>query len=111
MNADIRRLWIKGLRAGTHKQCRGQLRKDGRFCALGVLCDVVDPGGWRPAPRGDCWPHHQMRGAVSQRVLRACGLTSAQADVVSTLNDREKASFAEIADWIEANIPAGEVAP
>ena len=37
MNENIKKLWIKALRSGEFKQCRGHLAKDGKYCALGVL--------------------------------------------------------------------------
>ena len=37
MNRKIKKLWIKALRSGEFKQCKGYLSKDGKYCALGVL--------------------------------------------------------------------------
>jgi DNA-binding NarL/FixJ family response regulator len=37
MKNKIKNLWIKALRSGEFKQCRGYLAKDGKYCALGVL--------------------------------------------------------------------------
>jgi hypothetical protein len=37
MDQRIKKLWIKALRSGEFKQCRGQLCKDDKYCALGVL--------------------------------------------------------------------------
>ena len=44
--------WVDALRSGDYIQTTGRLcRDDGSkhktFCCLGVLCDLVDPGGWR----------------------------------------------------------------
>lgn len=40
MNKDVIKKWIKALRSGDYKQCRGKLHIDDRFCVLGVLCDL-----------------------------------------------------------------------
>lgn len=37
MDERVKELWIKALRSGEFKQCRGHLSKNGRYCALGVL--------------------------------------------------------------------------
>jgi hypothetical protein len=37
MNKRIKTLWIKALKSGEFKQCKGYLAKDGKYCALGVL--------------------------------------------------------------------------
>jgi hypothetical protein len=44
MNIEIKSKWIEALRSGDYPQGIGWLKDDsGRFCCLGVLCDVVDP--------------------------------------------------------------------
>lgn len=37
MNQRVKELWIKALKSGEFKQCRGHLAKDDKYCALGVL--------------------------------------------------------------------------
>ena len=39
MNRQMR-LWMDALRSGKYEQGKGALRRDGKFCCLGVLCDV-----------------------------------------------------------------------
>jgi len=38
--------WVAALRSGEYRQGTRHLYHDGSYCVLGVLCDVVDPGGW-----------------------------------------------------------------
>lgn len=40
MDKRIKKLWIAALRSGKYKQTTYKLRKDDRFCCLGVLCDI-----------------------------------------------------------------------
>jgi hypothetical protein len=40
MNQDIKTKWVAALRSGEYQQGRSQLRKDDKFCCLGVLCDI-----------------------------------------------------------------------
>lgn len=40
MKKKIAMKWCEALESGEYKQARGQLRKSGRFCCLGVLCNM-----------------------------------------------------------------------
>lgn len=41
MNKKIKKLWLEALRSRKYKQGDGYLKdKDGKFCCLGVLCDI-----------------------------------------------------------------------
>lgn len=41
MKADVKVKWIAALRSGDYEQGKGALHKDGKFCCLGVLCDLA----------------------------------------------------------------------
>lgn len=45
---EVKDKWIEALQSGKYAQGTGALRsEDGeKFCCLGVLCDILDPGGW-----------------------------------------------------------------
>lgn len=38
--------WAEALRSGKYKQGQFSLRKDDKFCCLGVYCDLVDSERW-----------------------------------------------------------------
>ena len=40
MKRSIARKWAAALESGDYKQTKGALRKAGRFCCLGVLCNL-----------------------------------------------------------------------
>ena len=42
---------MKALRSGEYKQARGQLRKEGSYCCLGVACDLYG----KHVLKGDRW--------------------------------------------------------
>lgn len=46
MEAGLKRRWLVALRSGRYKQGRQWLRADGKYCCLGVLCNVVAPRRW-----------------------------------------------------------------
>ena len=61
MKPEIKQMWVDALRSGEFEQADGQLRDDGRYCCLGVLCELhrryTNTGRWlatstyQPAPR------------------------------------------------------------
>jgi hypothetical protein len=40
MDTKIKAEWVKALRSGEYEQGRGKLQSDGKFCCLGVLCEL-----------------------------------------------------------------------
>ena len=50
MNADIAKQWVEALRSGDYVQGGGALRRDGKHCCLGVLCDLAVEAGVIPEP-------------------------------------------------------------
>lgn len=40
MKPEIKKLWIDALNSGEYQQGRTFLHKDGKFCCLGVLCEL-----------------------------------------------------------------------
>jgi hypothetical protein len=41
MNPEIKEKWIAALRSGEYKQGTAHLNNKGKFCCLGVLCDLA----------------------------------------------------------------------
>ena len=41
MNSEIKAAWVAALRSGEYEQGREYLSRDGKFCCLGVLCDLA----------------------------------------------------------------------
>lgn len=41
MDAKIKADWIKALRSGEYEQGMGKLQANGKFCCLGVLCELA----------------------------------------------------------------------
>lgn len=38
---DFVKKWVKELRSGKYEQSKGHLNKDGKFCCLGIACDIM----------------------------------------------------------------------
>lgn len=87
MDANLKAEWVKALRSGRFGQTRFELENEGCFCCLGVLCEVAD------IDKVDIGPAYRKLDSI-------VGDYGPLVD----LNDNEGKSFAEIADWIEANL-------
>lgn len=40
MDSKVKAKWLAALRSGKYKQVKSNLKKNGKFCCLGVLCDL-----------------------------------------------------------------------
>ena len=111
MNKDLKEKWVKRLRSGRWKQARKTLRRkpcgvkeaeakptDYAYCCLGVLCDIVDPKAWHGSAHGECV------GSLTRETQAALGISFVHEALLIGMNDDEKKSFREIADWIEADL-------
>lgn len=119
--------WLAALRSGKYRQGYGHLRKNDRFCCLGVACDIFQdhldvraynydtiPYLYKPRKKGN--------GAFSSvvlpeniknmlklhtndgKVLNNLRLSNGdEVDSLADLNDSGHASFNQIADFIEEN--------
>lgn len=116
MNEDIKAAWVKALRSGEYRQGTGRLRSvDDEFCCLGVLCDVVKKDERSPFHKAWHWfkglsawifgkPEDRTAGSnafLPTAVHEWVGLEAGHTQVLMRMNDFERRSFDEIADWIE----------
>lgn len=110
MDANLKAKWIEALRSGEYEQGRGSLKCDGKFCCLGVALDI----------QGATWDfgtaildgvETSPLSTPEERLLG--GLPMFTAASLISMNDgtdgKTEHSFAEIADYIEANVPGGDV--
>jgi hypothetical protein len=45
MNSEIKKAWVEALRSGEYEQGFGALNITGKYCCLGVLCDLAAKRG------------------------------------------------------------------
>jgi len=131
--------WVKALRSGDYEQGQDYLCRDGKFCCLGVLCEILELPK-EVVPCLDCpdlpdniyyvfngLNSYATKRAVQQSVIPA----SAQATILEDLNLRQTVtdevgdgrslhthlitmnddgkSFAEIADYIEGVVAGNAI--
>jgi hypothetical protein len=94
--------WIAALRSGKYKQTSGELERRGKYCCLGVLCDVVDPSGWHCGNYR--YDGEELQCSLPTKLRLGVGIQTRQETQLIELNDDKGESFVEIADWIEKHI-------
>lgn len=101
--AQWRKEWVAALRSGNYKQGQGALRVDDCFCCLGVACDLFNNAKWERGTTRASYFLGNM-SCIPLAVSLVFGLSSKQENILMELNDNDKATFAEIANYIEKEI-------
>lgn len=87
--------WVAALRSGDYEQCRGELKnREGAYCCLGVAHEVLVG----PIEYGSI-AYAALEPLVGRSLTR-----EDPAGALVYLNDSQGKSFAEIADYVEANL-------
>jgi hypothetical protein len=101
--------WVKALRSRKYRQTTGALAKDGKFCCLGVACELAVKAGIIFPAKGDtyggCWA--SLPGLVANWLGIADSegvFTTRDGSIRSliVLNDDEQKKFYQIANLIES---------
>lgn len=102
MDAALKAKWVEKLRSGEIQQARGRLKDfDGSMCCLGVLREIAEPG---------CTERSGDSEYLPERIADSAQIRWIEQNKLSKLNDGstyelvKQHSFAEIADYIEANL-------
>jgi hypothetical protein len=110
MNPEYKAKWIAALNSGQYKQTTERLCDSDGYCCLGVLANIVDPTAWRDSDDPDVegfgvktW-NDLSSDLDSGEISDALDLSWENQNKLISLNDDERLSFREIADWIEANL-------
>jgi hypothetical protein len=104
MKAEFKQPWIDALRSGDYKQGRNALNLNGRFCCLGVLCEITNDIHKTARRVDDFTLYFGGDGIVSPTAVEFFGLPEFASYRLMDMNDIELKSFSEIADWIEENL-------
>jgi hypothetical protein len=117
----VKKKWVEALRSGKYQQGRHALAFGGKYCCLGVLCEVAIESGLElpsgHSNRGRTYGEERNISTLPEEVstwafLKGSPAVGGQAMVstpaggfqyLTILNDRG-VSFDEIADMIEASL-------
>lgn len=117
-NKENMRLWVDALRSGEYEQGYGALLNDGKYCCLGVACEVAILNGVELAKEPVDSEYRPGRYAFGKetslflpgKVQEWLGIDSQEPGVFNTvgiaesvihLNDSQKKDFSYIADALE----------
>lgn len=116
MTAEMKAKWLEALRSGKYKQGRNLLRNGDKYCCLGVLCDI-DGAEWKLLRPGlettytasgrDAFEGNSCgkeTALLSTERMLKIGIRGEITNECIKMND-DGNSFAEIADWLEENLP------
>lgn len=124
MNPEVKAEWLAALRSGEFEQGKNRLANDGKYCCLGVLCELAVRAGvaekWVQHPDGAMKYGHRNAtdysdkesGVLPYSVQRWANMPDNNPDVflgndapynLAALNDDGR-SFDYIADAIEESL-------
>lgn len=119
---DLQKEWVAALRSGEYEQGKIHLRSsDGKYCCLGVLCDVIhkrEGTDWVWNDRTQSWECERdscFTGTLSIGLAEKAGLLAGDGPIKQLtpenlkygclwkMNDNLEWTFDQIADFIEQN--------
>jgi len=110
MNKLIKNRWIEALRSGQFPQGYEALQANGKFCCLGVVCELVK-GEIALIVHPDLladgvvqYGNFYETGMLPFEVEDYVNLGKTRQEQLINMNDEERIGFDEIADWIEKNL-------
>lgn len=110
MNPDFKAKWVAALRSGQYPQICGALKDQHGYCCLGVLCAAVPAileahEAQRPSNVPPIEPGRIYGGLLRSQAAHLAGFEGPYTQhALTSLNDSQGKSFAEIADYIEVNL-------
>lgn len=105
MKPEFKKQWLEALRSGKYRQGRMVLRnKHDFYCCLGVLCDIIDPEGWKPiSVNGGVYSFDGDHKYLREFVMEETGLDVKEEHNLINMNDQGY-SFEQIANYIEKKL-------
>jgi hypothetical protein len=111
VDAKVKAIWVEALRSGVYTQAQGSLKRGDSYCCLGVLCDVTGNGYFELIPGFNVSEGLVSLGVDGETVVfglpgelrKQFNIPAASVCQLAHKNDTGS-TFAEIADWIEANL-------
>jgi hypothetical protein len=113
VDKELKAKWLSALRSGEYKQGRQRLRThDGAMCCLGVLCEISGIGKWGGGTDAPIFIYKADEGFdadtdldLSYRLRNRFGMEVGIHNKLVSMNDTERATFEQIADYIEKEMP------
>ena len=105
MEQEYKQPWVKALRSSKYEQGKGLLKRNNKYCCLGVLCEI---NKLEEKIRNDRiyfnYKDNFSCGFLPLNFREEAGITDEEEQQLIKMNDDAGKSFKEIADWIEVNL-------
>lgn len=106
MVKEYKKKWIEALRSGNYKQGKFALKRDNRYCCLGVLCNIhpeveeilLDTSIYYK------YKKDESNGYLPDSLCRSMKIKEEEMTKLTEMNDHNELNFDQIADWIENNL-------
>lgn len=103
MKKSIMKRWVKALRSGKYKKTTARLKYNGRYCCLGVLCEISKLSKFDKYDRYILDSEVLPKTVIDWAGMNTCtGEFDEEKDALTELNDHGK-SFKQLANIIEKN--------
>lgn len=109
MNKEVKQKWVDALLSGRYEKGEGYLLRDGKYCALGVLCDLMSI----PFIEADCngptiyearFPNGQESTTLEESYALSIGLTLEEVERIAEENDTNDHDWLHMAMFIDDEI-------
>ena len=101
---DALRLWVRELRSGKYSQGRGSLLRNGKYCCLGVICEELRVGKELIDETDGSFLFGGESAYLPVVVRNFLELGFDIQEWLVYMNDSWRASFKQIADFIEERL-------
>lgn len=109
MSLTIKEQWIAALKSGKYPQGRSCLQDKGKYCCLGVLCEVLKLDSRLDSYNTTIYSYKNwdMYTCFSKELEETLGIPYKELDKLVYLNDHPGSSFDFMADYISKHISLG----
>lgn len=102
MDKNWKELWLQALKSGNYIQGKAFLRKNDKFCCLGVLCEITQPVlhmSTQLHPDGT-FSYENYTWNLPPRVIQLTGIEQKDIMALAAINDKSD-YFGGVINYIE----------
>ena len=108
MDFELKQKWLDALRSGEYQQGQNYLCNDSKYCCLGVLAEIN--GDLAPSEKESIkivdrkYSGVPLEATFPSELMKKYGLKDTHCQQLMSLNDYDRFTFEQIADYIEETL-------